>query len=89
MSTADFKFVTVTAETILGENDEFDKSFFDYLGEYSISHRIVEGETQSEWPMVEYTGGPISITNMLKERFGMTQEEIDETYPEIKENKNV
>ena len=38
----DFKFVTVTADTVLGENDEFDKSFFEYLDEYSISHKILE-----------------------------------------------
>jgi hypothetical protein len=84
----DFKFVTVSLETILGENEEFDKSFFDYLDEYSISHKISD-ESETKWPTVEYTGGPISITNMLKERFGMTQEEIDELYPEINNTQNV
>jgi hypothetical protein len=84
----DFKFVTVSLETILGENDEFDKSFFAYLEEYSISHKIID-ESATEWPTVEYTGGPISITNMLKERFGMSQEEIDELYPEINNTQNV
>lgn len=78
----DFKFVTVTADTVLGENDEFDKSFFEYLDEYSISHKILE-KNEGRWPSVEYTGGPLSITNMLKERFGMEQEEIEELYPEI------
>ena len=85
----DFKFVTVSLETVLGENEEFDKSFFAYLEEYSISHKMTETEENSKFPKVEYTGGPISITNMLKERFGMSQEEIDELYPEINENKNV
>lgn len=89
MNTPDFKLVTISAETILGENEGLDKSFFEYLDEYSISHKVLESESHSDWPIVEYTGGPISITNMLKERFGMPQEEIDETYPEIKETKNV
>jgi hypothetical protein len=83
----DFKFVTVTVDTILGENDEFDKSFFEYLDEYSISHKILE-KGESQWPSVEYTGGFLSITNMLKERFGMEEVEINELYPEIKKRKN-
>jgi hypothetical protein len=84
----DFKFVTVTVDTVLGENDEFDKSFFEYLDEYSISHKILENG-EGKWPSVEYTGGPLSITNMLKERFGMEQEEIEELYPEIIKNQDV
>jgi hypothetical protein len=84
----DFNFVTVTVETVLGENEEFDKSFFEYLEEYSISHKILEKEG-SQWPSVEYTGGPLSITNMLKERFGASEDEINELYPEIKKNQNV
>jgi hypothetical protein len=50
-----FKFVTVKVDTILGENEEFDKSFFEYLDEYSISHKILESEG-GQWPTVEYTG---------------------------------
>jgi hypothetical protein len=84
-----FNFVTVTVDTVLGENEEFDKSFFEYLDEYSISHKVLENEEGNNWPSVEYTGGPLSITNMLKERFGMVQEEIDELYPEIKKNQDV
>ena len=78
----DFRFITVTVDTVLGENNEFDKSFFDYLDEYSISHKILENE-DGQWPSVEYTGGPLSITNMLRERFGMNDKEINEMYPEI------
>ena len=50
--------------------------------------KILEKE-EGRWPSVEYTGGPLSITNMLKERFGMEQEEIEELYPEIIKNKDV
>lgn len=78
----DFRFITVTVDTVLGENNEFDKSFFEYLDEYSISHKILENE-DGQWPSVEYTGGPLSITNMLRERFGMNDKEINEMYPEI------
>lgn len=83
-----FKFVTVKVDTVLGENEEFDKSFFEYLDEYSISHKILESEG-GQWPSVEYTGGPLAITNMLKERFGMEEIEIDVEYPEIKQNQDV
>jgi hypothetical protein len=83
-----FNFVTVKVETVLGENEEFDKSFFEYLEEYSISHKVLEKD-ENQWPTVEYTGGPLSITNMLKERFGVSEDEIDELYPEIKQNQNV
>lgn len=89
MNIPGFRFVTVSIETVLGENEDFDRSFFEYLEEYSIAHKIPETDEVTEWPIVEYTGGPVSITNMLKERFGMSQEEIDENYPEIKETKNV
>lgn len=84
-----FNFVTVTVDTVLGENEEFDKSFFEYLDEYSISHKVLESNEGNEWPSVEYTGGPLSITNMLKERFGMEENEINELYPEIKKSQNV
>lgn len=81
---SDFKPVSVSIETILGENEEFDKNFFEYLDEYSISYKIFEPQSElSSWPIVEYTGGPIAITNMLKERFGMETEEIKTTYPNI------
>lgn len=85
----EFKFITITVDTILGENENFDKVFFEYLEEYSIAHKILEKDTDREWPRVEYTSGPIALTNMLKERFGMEQSEIDDLYPEIKENRNV
>ena len=52
-----FNFVTVTVDTVLGENEEFDKSFFEYLDEYSISHKVLESNEGNEWPSVEYTGG--------------------------------
>lgn len=64
----------VSVETVLGENEDIDKGFFDYLEEYSIDHKIEESDRQ--WPIVEYKGGIISLTNMLKERFGMEEEEI-------------
>lgn len=83
-----FKKVTVKLETVLGENEDFDKSFFEYLDEYSIEHRILEKEEGQKWPTVEYTGGPVSIGNMLKERFGYSEYEISDFYQEIKEENN-
>jgi len=80
--------VTIKVETILGENEDFDKSFFEYLEEYYIEYKINEKEDGEKWPKVEYTGGPIAIGNMLKERFGYLDHEIYESYPEIKDLKN-
>jgi hypothetical protein len=70
-----FNFVTVTTETILGENEEFD-------------NKILESKGENKWPLVEYTGGALSISNMLKERFGMEGDEIEEICPEIKKNQD-
>ena len=73
---------TIEVPTILNENELADKIFYDYLEEYSIEHKVVNEE---EYPLVEYTGGVISLTNMLKEKFGYTKEEIQEYYPQLTE----
>ena len=73
---------TISIETVLGDNDEFDNSFYAYLDEYSI-HYAVGDIGDSGYPVVEYTGGPIALCNMLKERFGLEQQEIQELYPNI------
>ena len=76
--------ITIKVETVLGENEDFDKAFFDYLDEYSIEYKISEEPNESHsWPLVEYTGGPISLKSMLKERFGMELNEMQELYPEL------
>lgn len=72
---------TIKVQTVLNENEDFDRLFFEYLDEYSIDHKIIESE--EKYPIVEFTGGAISLSNMLKERFGYTNEEIKETYPEL------
>ena len=73
---------TISIETVLGDNDEFDNSFYAYLDEYSI-HYAVGDIGDSGYPVVEYTGGPIALCNMLKARFGLEQQEIQELYPNI------
>lgn len=73
---------TIEVPTVLNENEIADKIFYDYLEEYSIEHKVVNEE---EYPLVEYTGGVISLTNMLKEKFGYTKEEIQEYYPQLTE----
>ncbi len=83
----------IAVPTVLNESESIDRSFFEYLDEYSIAHRIVEDDEKIEYsqfnlegyPLVEYTGGVISLTNMLKERFGYTREDIEENYPELLE----
>ena len=73
---------TIEVPTVLNENEIADKIFYDYLEEYSIEHKVVNEE---EYPLVEYTGGVISLTNMLREKFGYTKEEIQEYYPQLTE----
>ena len=73
---------TIEVPTVLNENEIADKIFYDYLGEYSIAHKVVNEE---EYPLVEYTGGVISLSNMLREKFGYTKEEIQEYYPQLTE----
>ena len=73
---------TIEVPTVLNENEIADKIFYDYLEEYSIEHKVVNEE---EYPLVEYTGGVISLSNMLREKFGYTKEEIQEYYPQLTE----
>jgi len=80
------KIVTIIKETVIGDNERQDKLFFEYCDEYSIEHKIVKENLEtSSYPEVEFKSGPIALSNMLKERFGYTQEEIFEEFPEIKE----
>ena len=73
---------TIEVETVLGENDEFDNSFYAYLDEYSI-HYVIGDLGDSGFPIVKYTGGPIALCNMLRERFGLEDHDIQELYPNI------
>lgn len=79
------KIVTITKETVLGYNETQDKLFFEYCEEYSIDHKIIETKEQREYPQIEFKSGPIALTNMLKERFGYSEHEIHEEFPQIKE----
>lgn len=83
----------IAVPTVLNESESIDKGFFEYLDEYSIAHRVID-DSEIElndysqfklegYPLVEYTGGVISLTNMLRERFGYTKEEIADNYPEL------
>jgi hypothetical protein len=73
---------TISVATVLGDDDEQDNRFLEYLDEYSIDYKITE-KSQDGYPVVEYTGGPIALTNMLMERFGLEEHDIRETYPEL------
>jgi hypothetical protein len=88
--TPDYKLVTIELQTVFGQDQRQDKYFTDYLEEYSIVWRVVEDETRSAdtWPMLQYMGGPISLTNMLREKFGFTHDEIATQFPQIAEAAN-
>ena len=77
------KLITITIQTALGENEEFDSLFFQYLEEYAIDRNILPTEEGEAYPMVEYTSGPIALSNMLRERFGYDRHEIESEFPEL------
>lgn len=77
------KLTTITIQTVLGENEDFDTLFFQYLDEYSIEYKVLPTDEDEKYPLVEYTSGPIALCNMLRERFGYDRYEIEEKYPEI------
>lgn len=78
-----YQLQTIEVETYLGENEDQDSAFLAYLEEYSISYEIKKTIGSGNYPIVSYTGGPVSLKNMLKERFGMGDSEIASYYPEI------
>jgi len=87
LGSGNYKLVTVELETIFGQDPEMDEMFTSYLDEYSIVHKVSDAETKSNsgWPRLQYTGGPISLSNMLQERFGYTLDEIQAEFPQINE----
>lgn len=75
---------TVRLETVLGEDEDYDKIFYDYLGVYGISHKIVNEVSESiKYPEVEYTGGEVEIKHMLTEKFGFNREDFESLYPDL------
>ena len=83
MSNFNYNIIKVEIETIINQNKDFDDLFFEYLDEYSISHKITEEIGEFGYPVIEYTGGPVSLSNMLKEKFGMDKEDINKKFPQI------
>ncbi len=80
------KLVSIIKQTVIGDSQNQDKLFFEYCDEYSIEHKIVKENLEtSSYPDIEFKSGPVALSNMLKERFGYTQEEINEEFPQIKE----
>lgn len=77
-----YKIFKIQLETVYGQSSEMDSYFTEYLDEYSIAHVVLESEGR-EFPLIEYSGGPISLSNMLKEKFGYSMEEIRVQFPEI------
>lgn len=79
------KIVTIVKETVLGKNENHDRLFLEYCEEYSIEYKIIESDVEREYPEVEFKSGPIALSNMLKERFGYSDNEIAEEFPQIGE----
>jgi len=83
----EFNLIKIEIETVLGEDEEMDLRFFEYLDEYSIVYKLNESKGENGCPIVEYEGGPISLANMLREKFGMEKQDIQEIYPQLNEQR--
>lgn len=76
------KKVKISRPTFIGVDPDIDKEFKEFLDFMVISFEIKE-EEEGEWPVVEYEGNPYDISNMLASRFGMSDTEIKEEYPQL------
>jgi hypothetical protein len=74
------KKAKISRLTFMGVDPDMDKEFQDFLEFMGISYSIKE---EGEWPLVEYEGIPYDIKGMLISRFGMTEGEIEEEYPQL------
>lgn len=74
--------IKIVRSTFLGENEDSDREFFEYLEFVGISFEIQDQE-DIEWPLVEYEGTPYDLKQMLSSRFGMDSEEISQEYPQL------
>jgi hypothetical protein len=83
--TPNYKQITISLETVFGQDPEMDRMFTEYLDEYSITYQNLgsDPESASTFPILEYSGGPVSLSNMLREKFGFTPEEILVAFPEL------
>ena len=78
------KIISIIKETVIWDNENNDKLFFDYCDEYSIEYKIIKENLKPDaYPDIEFKSGPVSLNNMLKERFGYTEEEINADFPQI------
>lgn len=75
------KRTKISRSTFIGVDPQVDKEFKDFLNYLEIEMRVIEDE--GEWPLVEYEGNPYDIKNVLISRFGMTEREIKEEYPQL------
>jgi hypothetical protein len=76
------KKVKISRPTFLRVDPEVDKEFEEFLTFMEISFGVKE-EEEGEWPLVEYEGIPNDLRSMLSSRFGMTDSEIQEEYPQL------
>jgi|LauGreStaDraftv2_3_1035109.scaffolds.fasta_scaffold164096_1 hypothetical protein len=75
---------TVRLATVIGEDEDYDKIFYDYLEVYGISHRVVkESDKSNKYPEIEYTGNETEIKHMLTEKFGFSREDFESLYPDL------
>ena len=74
--------IKIVRSTFLGESEDSDKEFIEYLEFMGISYELKD-EEDIEWPLVEYEGTPYDLKIMLSTRFGMDSSEISQEYPQL------
>lgn len=74
--------VKISRATFIGVDEGTDKEFREFLEFLEIS-LVVKEEEEGEWPIVEYEGNPYDLSTMLASRFGMSNTEIQEEYPQL------
>ena len=72
----------ISRATFMGVDPQMDKEFKEFLEFMVISFEVGE-EGEGEWPLVEYEGNPNDLKSMLSSRFGMSDSEIQEEYPQL------
>jgi hypothetical protein len=73
--------VKISRSTFMGQDPKSDEEFKEFLEYLNVEMSILESE--GEWPLVEYEGHPYDIKNVLLSRFGMSESEMKEEYPQL------
>lgn len=84
----DFKWETILLETIFGENEDGDQVFLAYLQKNGIAYERTDDRGSAGWPVLKFIGQPDKLQLLLYEKFGLSEWEIQEQFPQLNESKS-